>query len=77
MHKILVMIRNGRITKIIRYSEKRISKYKSKNRNVAMPPLFTSNEKIKVIEYGHHANDDFPVDEIKAFFGKFLKLKSA
>ena len=42
-----------------------------------MPPLFTSNEKIKVIEYGHHANDDFPVDEIKAFFGKFLKLKSA
>ena len=42
-----------------------------------MPPLFTSQEKIKVIEYGHHANDDLPIDEIKNFFGKILNFKTA
>ncbi len=42
-----------------------------------MPPLFTTKEKIKVIEYGQHANDDLPVDAIKNFFGKLLKFKTA
>ena len=42
-----------------------------------MPPLFTTSEKIKIIEYGQHANDDLPIDEIKSFFGKILKFKTA
>lgn len=41
-----------------------------------MPPLFTSNEKIKLIEYGQHANDDLPLDEIKNFFGKLFKIQN-
>jgi len=42
-----------------------------------MPPLFTSNEKIKVIEYGQHANDDISISAIKNFFGKILNFKTA
>jgi len=42
-----------------------------------MPALFTSPEKFKVIEYGQHANDDLPIEEVKQFFCKILKFKAA
>lgn len=42
-----------------------------------MPPLFTSHDKIKLIEYGQHANDDISIDDVKNFFGKILKFKTA
>ena len=42
-----------------------------------MPPLFTTNDKIKLIEYGQHANDDISMDAVKDFFGKILKFKTA
>ena len=42
-----------------------------------MPPLFTTQKKIKIIEYGPHANDDISMEDVKNFFGKILNLKAA
>jgi hypothetical protein len=42
-----------------------------------MPPLFTSGEKIKIIEYGQHANDDISFEGIKSILGKIIKFKAA
>lgn len=38
-----------------------------------MPPLFEKSRKIKLIEYGEHADDGFPFAQIKQFFLSFFK----
>lgn len=42
-----------------------------------MPPLFNNKDKIKVIEYGQHANDEISISDIKDFFAKVLNFKTA
>jgi len=42
-----------------------------------MPPLFTSNDKIKLIEYGQHARGDVSMASVKEFFSKILNFKAA
>ena len=41
-----------------------------------MPPLFSGQQKIKVIEYGSHVAQDDTLNEIIAFFKRLFKINS-